>query len=175
MGEWLVTDVLQGSRSEPLRQLGEIKAARLNGCAVRILDALGQQGCRVEWARHGFATAHAADHPISGPGRRLDDEVFRFTIPGDAPTHAPAMPGTHRAAVAEIDASIRHAAIVVEHRGRPALMRLDPAIAAECAIQHDNWPRDLAPDPSVPDIVTRAGTAIEQKLAGIRRELRRLG
>ena len=117
---------------------------RLSGChprAVRVQGAGGQHRAAAEGARRLLVLAGAADHPVHHPGRVLDDVVLGLAVPDHAPAHRPAVAGAHRAAVAQLDAAVGGAAVVVQHAGGPALVRLGAAVAGEGAVEHDDRAR----------------------------------
>ena len=105
----------------------------------------------------------------------LDDVVLGGAVPGDAPAHRPAVAGAHRAAVAEFDAAVGRLAVVVEHAGGPALVRLGPAVAVERAVEQHDRSGQAAAGGGEPDVVGRHGAAVEQDLAAVGREFGRLG
>ena len=115
-------DVLKRLRTESLGELSEVKAFWSHGRAVGILNSFSKIRLGAKRTRHEFVLAEATDHPIGRAGRTLDDEIPCLAIPGHAPTHGPAVAGSHGTAIPEVDAAVRDAAIVVEHSGRPALV-----------------------------------------------------
>src|SRR5204863_8586948 len=100
---------------------GEVETLGCDGLGAGIECAFGQFGFGAERAGHPHTFADATDGPVEGAGRLLDDVIFRDAIPRDGPARAPAVAGTHGAAIFEIETAIGGAAIVHEHARGPAL------------------------------------------------------
>ena len=167
--------ILDGLGSKTLSQLGQIEAWGFDRDPGRIEGPHGQAWLRVKWPRGRLALADTPNRPIHRPRRLLDNEVVGYAFPGHRPAHPPAMARSYRAAILEVDAALRDPAIIEEHPRSPPLMALDASGAAKGAVKQHDGAGVSAPGRHVPDIVAIARTAVQQHLAGIRRELRRLG
>src|SRR5262249_14492909 len=119
--------------------------------------------------------ADATDGPIERTGWLLHHIGFRNAIPRDRPAHSPAMTGTHRTTVLEINATVRQHAIVEQHAGAPAHVAFYVAVAAKSAVQKDIRPGMPAAGRGEPNIICIHGTMIEKYLIAIRGKLRWLG
>src|SRR4029079_19176051 len=102
----------------------------------------------------------------------LDDIGLGDAIPRHAPSHRPAVAGAGDPAVHEIDAAVRHRAIVNEESGRPALMRLDAtASAAKRRVEDHIRPGLETAGPDKVFVVARDGAAIDQNLTALDAEV----
>src|SRR5581483_3614623 len=121
----LVSDVVRTVGSEPVVQLVDIQAGRLNGLARPVENAIG-----ISAARDRFADA--ADAPVHSPGRLLHQKKGRTDIPGDGPTDTPALIGTFRPVRKRharlVFGAPRELAAVHEQAGSPPLMGRDASM-----------------------------------------------
>src|ERR1041384_939941 len=156
-----VANVFQRRRSESLGQLGEVKTLRRHRPARRIENSFRQIRLRIKWPGRADALADAANGPIAGSRRILNQKGFRHAIPRHRPAQAPTMPRSHRAAIFEINTAARRLTVVEQEPRGPALVSFDVSVAAEVALEQNNRSGMSAARGDKPDVVAGHRAAMQ--------------
>src|SRR5579872_2632338 len=123
-----------------------------------------------------LSAADTTNGPVKSPGRILNDVGFGDAVPGNRPSHGPAVSGAGHAAVHEIDPAVGDRTIVYEQTRGPALMGLNAAaVSPESGVKHHVGAGYQAGGPYKIGVAARAAAAVEQVLAAFESEITRFG
>ena len=169
-GRIAIAEVLHRRLSQPVAQLGEVKARGCHRDARRFerLRRNSRDSDRVAVPENRRGTAGASDAPVLRTGRLLDDQVIRLHVPRDGPPGAPAVAGARVLAVRKRDArtplgAVRELAAVHEQAGGPPLMRRDARLIAR-EIENHVRPGDACLRHDGPDAFAADARAMHENL-----------